>query len=282
MSRLFFNQLGNELIKLFARKRSHLGFVFFLLVELLILFMLGRPGPKAFFRRMIQQNGYGFEQYFSGLTLGLQMVMWTTFILGALYLALVAGDVVSKEVEEGTMRMTLCRPVSRVRVIGLKYVACLIYTLAFTVFIGLSALATGAVVHGWGGLFVLAPMEQIFALYPPGVGLLRYLAALPLLALCLASVTSLAFLFSCCDMKPAAATIITLSIFFFDSIFRNIPYFETLKPYFITTHMATWLNVFINYVPWWKMTEDYAYLIGLDATFLLIATAIFVRRDFKA
>ncbi len=282
MNSLFLNQLGNELLKLFARKRTHLGFAFFLLVEFLILFLLNRPGPKEHFRRMIQQNGYGFEQYFSGLTLGLQMVMWTTFFLGGLYLALVAGDVVAKEVEEGTMRMTLCRPVSRQRLIGLKYAACLLYTLAFTLFIGLSALATGALAHGWGGLFVLAPFEQIFALYPPGVGLLRYLAALPLLALCLASVTSLGFLFSCCDMKPAAATIITLSIFFLDSVFRNIPYFETLKPYFITTHMSTWLNVFINYIPWWKMTEDYAYLLGLDATLLVIATAIFAQRDFKA
>jgi ABC-2 type transport system permease protein len=282
MKGLFLTQLGNELIKLFARKRSHMGFAFFLLVEFFVLFMLNLRGPKEHFRRMIQQNGFGFEQYFSGLTLGLQMVMWTTFILGALYLALVAGDVVSKEVEEGTMRMTLCRPVSRLRIVGLKYLACLTYTLAFTVFIGLSALAAGTIAHGRGGLFVLAPFEGIFALYPPAAGLTRYLAALPLLAVCLASVTSLAFLFSCCDMKPAAATIVTLSIFFFDSVFHNIPYFETLKPYFITTHMSTWLNVFINYVPWWKMTEDYAYLIALDATFFVLAAAVFARRDFKA
>ena len=275
-------QLGGELRKLFARKRTHLGFGFFLLVEFLILFMLNLPGPKGHFRSLFQQNGYGFEQYFSGLTLGLQMVMWTTFFLGALYLALVAGDVVAKEVEEGTMRMTLCRPVSRIRIVVLKYVACLIYTLALTGFIGLSALATGTIAHGWGGLFVLAPFEQIFAFYPSSAGLLRYLAALPLLAMCLSSVTSLAFLFSCCDMKPAAATIVTLSIFFFDSVFHNIPYFETLKPYFITTHMATWLNVFIDYIPWWRMTEDYAYLLALDATFLVLGAAIFAGRDFKA
>jgi ABC-2 type transport system permease protein len=282
MKGLFLPQLGNELVKLFARKRSHMGFVFFLLAEFMILFLLNLRGPKAQFRRMIQQNGFGFEQYFSGLTLGLQMVLWTTFILGGLYLALVAGDVVAKEVEEGTMRMTLCRPVSRLRVIGLKYLACLIYTLVFTVFIGLSALAAGTITHGWGGLFVLAPIQQIIALYPAGAGLARYLGALPLLALCLASVTSLGFLFSCCNMKPAAATIITLSIFFFDSVFRSIPYFESFKPYFITTHMATWLNVFINYIPWWKMTEDYAYLLAIDATFFVLAVAIFTQRDFKA
>ncbi len=70
---------------------------------------------------MIESNGFGFEQYFSGLTLGLHDAVWTALLLGGLFLALVAGDVVSKEVEEGTMRMMLCRPVSRWRIGLLKY-----------------------------------------------------------------------------------------------------------------------------------------------------------------
>ena len=103
---LFFYQLRGELQKLFARKRTYIGFGAFLLVEAAVLFLLNLPKPKMSLRRVIEQNGYAFEQYFSGLTLGLMMVMWTTFLLGALFLALVAGDVVSKEVEEGTMRIS--------------------------------------------------------------------------------------------------------------------------------------------------------------------------------
>ena len=100
---LFFFQLRNELKKLFARKRTYLGFGAFLLLEIVILFMLNRPKPREGFRHMIEQSGYGFEHYFSGLTLGFQMLTWTTFLIGALYLALVAGDVMSKEVEDGTL-----------------------------------------------------------------------------------------------------------------------------------------------------------------------------------
>ncbi len=125
-------------------------------------------------------------------------------------------------------------------------------------------------------------MDRIFALYELGPGLARYLAALPLLALSLLTVTSMGFLFSCLNMKPAAATIVTLSLFFFDFIFRNIPYFESLHPYFLTTHMSTWLHVMENYVPWWQMAEDYAYLLAADATFFIVAVAFFHQRDFKA
>src|SRR5581483_5290426 len=138
MSSLFRLQLGHELRKLFARKRTYIGFGAFVLVEALVLFLVNLPKPRSHFRRLIEQNGYGFDEYFSGLTLALLMVMWTTFLLGALYLALVAGDVVSKEVEEGTLRMILCRPVSRARIVALKYLACIVYTFVLVLFIGLS------------------------------------------------------------------------------------------------------------------------------------------------
>ena len=278
----FLFQLRGELVKLFARKRTHIGFAAFLLVELAILFVLNLPKPKALFRHQIEQNGYAFDAYFSGVTLGLMILMNTTFLLGALYLALVSGDVVAKEVEDGTMRMMLCRPASRVRILLLKYTACVIYTFALVLFIGLTALLAGIAYRGIGGLFVFAPMDRIFALYELGPGLARYLAALPLLALCLMTVTSMGFLFSCLNMKPAAATIITLSLFFLDFIFRNIPYFESLHPYFLTTHMAAWVHVFENYVPWWSMAEDFSYLLAADATFVIVALAFFHQRDFKA
>ena len=279
---LFFLQMRNELHKLFARKRTYLGFAAFVAVEILLLLLLNLPKPKAGFRRLIEQNGYGFDQYFSGATLGLLMLMWTTFLLGALYLALVAGDVVAKEVEDGTLRMVLCRPISRLRVGFLKYAACVLYTFALTFFIGITALVAGLLYCGWGGLFAIAPLEQLLAMHEAWPGLWRYLGALPLLGFGLVSITSLGFLFSCCEMKPAAATILTLSIFFFDSIFRSIPYFESLRGWFMTTHMTLWLRVFEYHIPWWRIAEDVTWLGALNVTFALVGLAILQQRDFKA
>jgi ABC-2 type transport system permease protein len=210
------------------------------------------------------------------------MVMTTGVLLGSLYLSLVGGDVVAKEVEDGTMRMTLCRPVSRARIIALKYIACVIYTFALVFYIGTTALAAGVLFRGTGGLFVYAPMQKIVALYELQPGLERYFLALPMLALSLTTVTSLAFMFSCFNMKPAAATIITLSVIILDLILHDIPAFESLHPYFLSTHMSAWLQTFVPYTSWWSVLEDYAYLIALDATFLVVALAVFQNRDFKA
>lgn len=278
---LFLTQLRFELLKMFSRKRTYIGFGAFLLMEALILFLLNLPKPKEHFRHLIEQNGYGFDQYYSGVTLALFILLWTRTLLGPLYLALVAGDLMAKEVEEGTMRMLLCRPISRVRVTVLKYVSAVIYTFLLVEFIGVTALLAGLAYRGYGGLFAIDPTSGIFALIPPERGLWLYLLALPLLALSMTTISSLGFLFSCCNMKPAAASIVTLSVIMLDFIFHSIPSFESLKPYFITSHLSTWIHIFENYPPWWRMMKDYSYLVGLDITCLILGSAIFLRRDLK-
>ena len=279
---LLSQQLGGELRKLFARKRTYIGFGAFLAVELLVLLLFQLPKVQRSYRVLIERAGYGFEEYFSGLTLAFIILTSTIGLLGPLYLALVAGDVVSKEVEEGTMRMMLCRPVSRLRLLSVKYLACLIYTFALILFIGLTALAVGIARQGYGGLFVFAPLEGVFALYDKDPGLVRYLASLPLLGLSLLVVTSLGFTLSCFNMKPAAATITTLSYVMVDFIFKGIPYFESLKQWFLTTHMATWANVYRPHIPWPQIAEDYAYLLAVNFTLVIIAMVNFHQRDFKS
>ena len=266
---------------MFSRKRTYIGFCAFLLMEVIVLFLLNLPKPKAHMRHLIEQNGYGFDDYYSGVTLAMFILLWTTTLLGSLYLALVAGDLMAKEVEEGTMRMMLCRPISRIRITLLKYISAVIYTFVLIEFIGLTALLAGLAYRGYGGLFVVAPEEGIFALIPPARGLWLYLLAVPLLALSMTSISSLGFLFSCCNMKPAAASIVTLSVIFVDLIFHGIPYFESLHAWFITTHLSTWMHIYESYPPWWRMTEDYSYLLGLDLTCLIVGSAIFLQRDLK-
>ena len=154
---LFLTQLRFELLKMFSRKRTYIGFGAFLRMEALVLFIFNLPKPKASFRRLIEQNGYGFDEYYSGFTLAMLIVLWTTTLLGSLYLALVAGDLMAKEIEEGTMRMLLCRPISRLRVTLLKYLAAIIYTFVLIGFIGVTALLAGLAYRGFGGLFVVDP-----------------------------------------------------------------------------------------------------------------------------
>ncbi|MEX1119168.1 MAG: ABC transporter permease [Terrimicrobiaceae bacterium] len=279
---MFLRQLGGELRKLFARKRTYIGFAAFLGVEMVVLGLLRLPRVQRGLERLLEGAGYTASDYLSGLTLGLMIMLSTVFLLGALYLALVAGDVVSKEIEDGTLRMMLCRPASRGRILFLKYCACLIYTMALTVYIAVTALIAGYLHAGGGGLFVFAPTEGIFAIYEAGQGMARIALSVPFLALSLSTVTTIGFFFSCLKMKPAAATIVTLSVLFVDTILKSIPFFSGIRDWFLTAKMGAWAMVFEYRIPWEVMLEQYAWLAALNMTLLILGYLAFSSRDFKS
>ena len=285
---LFFRQFRAELAKLFARKRTWMGFGAFLLLEIVIMLLLQTEKVQRFFRRDFERSGAMggldamFEDYFRGTTLALLIVLFTIFLLGGLFLALVGGDIVSKEVEDGTLRMTLCRPVSRLRVLGVKYLTCLTYTFTLIFFIAGTALLAGVLWRGVGGLFAFIPEEKLIAFFQPQEGLKRFALGITFDAAALCSISTLAFMFSCFNAKPAAATVLTLTVFLADRILYMWPQFADYRHWFMASHMASWLNIFRDPIPWETILQDYLYLFGVNATFVIIGITIFCRRDFKS
>jgi len=280
--KLFLRQFYSELLKLFARKRTYMGFGAFLAVESLILLLLQTPKAKRMFTQSMTQHGLDFSHYFSGLTLAYVMMTNTVFVLGSLYLALVCGDMVSKEVEDGTMRMVLSRPISRARILLLKYLTCVVYTWLLTAFIVVSSVLLGILDRGLGGLIIVAPWEHLFAFYESGPGLERFAISTGLLCFMMLTISNLGFMFSCFNMKPASATVLTLSLFIADTVVRNVPYFENIQSYFLSHNMAMWMQAFQPTIPWMRVLHSVLYLGAFDLLFLAIGAFYFARRDFKS
>jgi ABC-2 type transport system permease protein len=276
-------QLGNELLKMFARKRTYIGFGAFVFVQVTILALLQLPKARRAFHQLLLNNGYLPETYYSGLTLGLLIIVFTISLLGALYVALVGGDMVAKEVEDGTMRMILARPISRLRLLAVKWAACALYTFLLMIFLGITSLLAGALYRrGLGNLFVFVPHEGLFSVFGTGEGLWRYARSVLFLGLVTQIIAAAAFMFSCFNMKPAAATILTLSLMFVDFVLRNIPYFDSFKKYFITYHTACWVRTYFEVVPWPGIAESLVYLGALSLTFWIVGAMAFCARDFKS
>lgn len=274
-------QFQSELRKLLARKRTWLGFATFAALALVMPAMLHLPKVTRGLRAMIEARGYAFDDYFSGLTLALLTMRATIFFVSTLFLALVAGESVAKEVEDATMRMILSRPITRFRLLAMKYATVVLYTVALVCFIGLVALGAGLLYAGPGGFFAFGFQEQVSTFHPFADGLRRYLLTLPLLSISLLTVSSLGFMWSCFPMKPATATIAALTAFFVDLVFRTIPLFESIRPWLITTRMGSWLQVYQASIPWPAIIEDYSVLLALHATCFVVGWMVFERRDLK-
>ena len=280
---IFLQQLQGELRKLFARPRTWMGYGAFLAMEILILVVYKLETSQRHMRGLVERNGLEFGTYYSSLTITFTIMLLSMFLLGSIYFALVAGDIVAKENEDGNLRMVFARPISRFRLLLVKYAAVCIYTFSFVFFVGVSGYVMAVAAVGWeGGLFVMEPRMKVFAAYPDwweGVGRLALSAAG--IGLSMITLSSIAFMFSCFKIKPAAATIITLTILFVDMILQGFPFFKPYESYFVTWRMSAWVFLVEQHLSWPKLIESYAFLMGLNVTLFTIGWMAFQSRDFK-
>ena len=280
---VFIQQLSGELRKLFARPRTWMGYGAFLAMESLILTVYKLEASQERMRGMVERNGLEFSTYYSSLTITFMIMLLSMFLLGSIYFALVAGDIVAKENEDGNLRMVFARPISRFRLLLVKYTAVCLYTFSFVFFVGISGYAMAVAAVGWeGGLFVIEPKMKVFAAYPnwwEGAGRLALSAAG--IGISMITLSSIAFMFSCFKIKPAAATIITLTILFVDMILQGFPFFKPYESYFVTWRMSAWVFLVEQYISWPKIIESFTFLAGLNVSLFTIGWLAFQTRDFK-
>ncbi|MBL9173715.1 MAG: ABC transporter permease subunit [Verrucomicrobiales bacterium] len=278
---MFLLQLRHELWKLFGKKRTYLGFGMFILAQAVILLVFRFSRASRGMGDVLQNNGYDVASFLSPLTAAAFTNLWLAYLLLPLYGSLVGGDLVAKEAEDGTLRMILARPVSRVRLLTLKWVAGVLFSAVLTAAMAVTGLALGLLFFRWGGLFVFVPGE-LFGVFPAMEGLGRYAAAHALMAVKAVTITGLAFGFGCLPIKPAAATILALSFIFLNFILMNIPWFADLKPWFLTYHLNLWQQVYVQPVPWPRIGESLSLLAGFNATFFALGAVAFGLRDLKS
>ncbi len=282
MRGLFFIQLRNECYKLFSRRRTFLGFAAFLFIDLLTLWLLKQPLPLEGIHSLLVKNGFPMEEYAGGLSMASFTLVFSVALVAGLYLALVSGDLIAREIDEGTMRMVLARPVSRLRLFAIKAVVGALHTLLLMLFIGVSALVVGWVGNRHlGMMLVYAPLDDVFAVFEPAEGLKRYLLATLLLAVLYQVVSAMALMFSCLRLRPATATVLTLSILYTDFVLNNIPYLSSFKPWFLSHHLSAWVLVFRYEIPWQDIASSLLAISGLTASFLIVGFGLFAHRDIK-
>jgi len=202
-------------------------------------------------------------------------------LLMPLYATLVGGDLVAKEYEDGTLRMILSRPISRVRLLLVKWMAGIIFATLLVVVLGATALVLASLFFPWKGLFVFVP-GRAFSALAADEGLARFAFAHLFLAVNAGVMLSVAFMFSCFNMKPAAATIVALSYLFINVVMEGIPFFDRYENWFITHHFKCWLQVFQDPIPWAQIFQSEFVLLGSCATLFVIGSLVFYTRDIKS
>lgn len=278
---MLYLQLRGELWKLFGKKRTYIGFAIILLTQLIVTIVFKYTRGAAHMIRTLEANGYLAERFLSGLTVATVMLVPIAYVLLPLYVALIGGDLVAKEAEDGTLRMILSRPISRIRLLLVKWLAGAVFAVLLVAALAAFGVFVGHVFFRFGALFVFIPGE-LFSVFSTSQGWQHYGVSNVLLMVKAISIMSAAFMFSCFNVKPAAATILALSFFFVNAVLQEIPYFRDYQQFFFTHHLNMWQLMFGQPIPWWKVGQSLSVLAGFNVSFLVIGCAAFHARDIKS
>jgi len=131
-------------------------------------------------------------------------------------------------------------------------------------------------------MFVSFPPLSIFSLLDAKQGLRLYCYSHAFMTLNACAVLSLGFMFSCFNMKPAAATILSLSFLFVNLVMEAIPFFENYHQYLLPYHFRIWLFTYSQPIPWARIAQSFCVLLAFNVSAFLIGTAAFQARDIKS
>lgn len=172
------------------------------------------------------------------------IILQTLLVHVPLLIALVSGDMISGEANQGTLRLLLTKPVSRTDLILGKFIASGIYTLVLLVWMAFWSLGVSVLVFGVDDMLILKS-EIVTQILASDV-LWRYAAAFCFAALAMMTVSSLAFFLSLFAENSIGPIMATMSIIIVFTIINtlDLPIFNALKPYLFTSHMLGWKGFF--------------------------------------
>ena len=259
-----------ELRKLLAQKRTFIGLGAAVAVPLIFVIALsadnngGGPDELPF-------SGYVRE---TGFAVPLVCLAFGAFWLLPLITALVAGDIVATEDQNGTLKTILTRSVERWHVFAGKVLAALTYTAVVLVaYVGI-ALVAGGLVWGFDPLTTLSGTRigAGRALVLTGAGTLAYLLPMGAMA-------AIGLLLSTLTRNSAAAVVGTLMFSIFVQIIGTISALDALDPYLLSTQFNAWQGILREPADWDPVIRS-AWVCALYALPALgWALTTFLRRD---
>jgi ABC-2 type transport system permease protein len=271
--------IRGELVKLFFKKRTYIGFAIVLLIVPLIEVAMKLEGGRFLTAAMrgLSQDFLFFGNLFNGWFLAYQIMNSLWFHI-PLLISFVAGDQLAGEATAGTYRLILIRPISRTRIFAAKYITTLIYTVLFVFFLAALSIGLAIILLGRGDLIII--MRGVLILPEADVAW-RFLIAYLLAAWTMITIASLAFFFSSFVENAIGPIVATMGVLIVFTVISVIPVelFEIPKRFLFTKHLNMWQQMFQNPIPWEEIKIGILFMGAWSLACVLSAWAVFVRKD---
>ena len=263
--------LRSELGLLFGRRRNQALLVVLALLPVLIGIAVrvsngpSEPGEGPPFLERVSGNGLFLA--FTGLAAVVPFFLPLT-------VGVVSGDAVAGEAQTGTLRYLLTVPVSRTRLLLVKYGGLLAFVLTSALLVAAVGLLVGWLLFPTGDVTLLSgttisPLEAVWRAVLVALYVTASLAGLAALGLAVSTFTEV----------PVAAMATTVVLAITSQIFGAIPQLDWLHPFLFTDQWLAFGDLLRDPVPTGAMVDG----LVLQAAWITVAVAVawsrFTTRD---
>jgi ABC-2 type transport system permease protein len=269
-----------ELQKMFKKWRTYIGFIaigFLVLIVQLALYFTGQ-NMIDFQTRSIQQSFVMIGNLLNGYFIA-RLILSFLIIHIPFLIVLVGADLLAGEATAGTYRMLLTRPVSRLKIVSAKFLSGWLYVIFLLGFLAFLSLGVGSIIFGTGPLISFGGGRIV--IFAQNDILWRFLAAYAFAALSMLTVISFSIFFSAFvenAIGPIAATMALIIILLILSVIP-VDLFQTIKPYFFTSHMSRWDGFFSDPIDYSDIFDSVVVLVAHIAALFGITSYIFIKKD---
>ncbi|AKU16215.1 ABC transporter permease [Luteipulveratus mongoliensis] len=262
--------LRSELTLVLGRRRNQVGMLVLAAVPIVLAISIkvaaSAPGPEApNFLGSVTQNGL----FVPLAALGMELPFFLPLAIG-----LVAGDSVAGEANIGTLRYLLTVPVSRTRLLVLKFTMIVIAAAVAALLIVVVGAAIGIPLFGTGRMTLLSGTQ-----IGMGDAVLRILIVTAYVVLCLASLGAIGLFLSTLTEQPIGAAIGVIAIDVISLILDQIPQLDWLGPYLPTHHWTAFIEVFRDPINWDPLVDGVFVALTYIVVAWLAAWARFSSKD---
>jgi len=272
----------NELLVITGRWRSYIGFIGISILMPLILwgFTYGSQGIQDQYTRQMGGSFLVVGTIFNSF-LATYIIMQALWFHIPFLVSLAAGDSVAADGSNGIFRITLIRPVSRLKILTSKLLASYIYTTTLLLFCAFWSLGIGSLVLGTGDLIVI---DKGILILDQSQAWVRMALAFSLAILVMCMVATLCFMFSSMVNNGVGPIIGSMFLIILGYLIISIPldFFDKIEPYIFVTYFDVWLDAFKEPIPWMGIVKKLSILMAYSGVFFGVAVFIFLKKDIKS
>jgi ABC-type transport system involved in multi-copper enzyme maturation permease subunit len=203
----------------------------------------------------------------------LALVVMLTLVL-PLAVAVVAGDSIAGEAGHGTLRYLLTVPAGRTRLLGIKYVALVVFCACACLLVTGVALAVGALLFGVGPVTLLSGTTISLA-----AGLLRLLLVTLYVAGAMTALAAIGLAISTFTEHAIAAIAAILVIAIASEVADSVPQFAVVHPYLPTHWWLSFDGLLRSPIAWSGVEHGLFSFAAYAVIFCAVAWARFTTAD---